>query len=101
MASSKEFVVYVCDLLKSIGPITYRQMMGEYIIYVQGKYVLTIADNEVYLKYTKEVEAELKEVILKSYYEGGPLAYQIRDFEDEDYFSKIVMTTYHHLPLKK
>ena len=34
MASSKDYLEYVLDQLSSLDNITYRAMMGEYIIYL-------------------------------------------------------------------
>lgn len=98
MASDRGYVEYICEQLHPLGKITYRQMMGEYIVYVNGKYVLTVADNEVYLKPTSAVIPLLNEVIIEPFYDGGKPAYLIRDVDDSDYLCDIVLTTYHALP---
>ena len=37
MASSKEFLEYILEQLSEVEEITYRAMMGEYIIYYKGR----------------------------------------------------------------
>lgn len=37
MASSEEFLTYVLDLTGLVGDVTYKKMMGEYLLYYKGK----------------------------------------------------------------
>ena len=37
MASSKDYLEYILDQLSVLDDITYRAMMGEYILYYRGK----------------------------------------------------------------
>ena len=39
MASSKDYLDFILDQLSELDDITYRAMMGEYIIYYRGKVV--------------------------------------------------------------
>lgn len=75
MASDLSFVLFVVDQLRPLGNISYRKMMGEYIIYINGLYLVTVADNDVYLKVTEEVLPSLKEIIYKPFYKGGSLLF--------------------------
>ena len=52
MASSKEYLKFVLDQLSSLDDITYRAMMGEYILYCQGKPVGGVFDDRLLLKAT-------------------------------------------------
>lgn len=94
MASDLSFVFFVVDQLRPLGTITYRKMMGEYIIYINGLYLVTVADNDVYLKVTEEVLPSLKEIIYKPFYKGGKPALLIRDIDDSEYLCNIVSITY-------
>ncbi len=53
MASSKDYLEYVFNQLSSLDDISYRAMMGEYIIYYQGKIVGGIYDDRFLVKPTK------------------------------------------------
>ncbi len=50
MACTTEYIDYVCDTLSPLGEIRYRKMMGDYVIYVNGKCVITACDNTAYIK---------------------------------------------------
>ncbi len=50
MATSADFIEYVCDQIKGPWEIRYRKMFGEYMVYVNGKPVLLVCDNTVYVK---------------------------------------------------
>ncbi|MBR3144867.1 MAG: competence protein TfoX, partial [Clostridia bacterium] len=53
MASSKEYLDYILEQLSGIDDISYRTMMGEYIIYYKGKVIGGIYDNRFLVKETK------------------------------------------------
>ena len=45
MSSSKDYLEYILDQLSGLDDISYRAMMGEYIIYYCGKVVGGIYDD--------------------------------------------------------
>ena len=50
MASTKEYLDFVLDQLEGIPEITYRKMMGEYILYYRGKIMGGIYDDRLLVK---------------------------------------------------
>ena len=50
MASDNDFLLYVLDLLREVNGITYRKMMGEYVLYKDGKVFGGIYDNRFLVK---------------------------------------------------
>lgn len=40
MASSKDYLEFILDQLSPLDEITYRAMMGEYILYYRGKFLV-------------------------------------------------------------
>ena len=50
MASSKEYLSFILEQLSELDGITYRAMMGEYIIYYQSKIIGGIYDNRFLVK---------------------------------------------------
>lgn len=50
MASSKEYLTYVLELLREVKGITYKKMMGEYILYKDGKIFGGVYDNRFLVK---------------------------------------------------
>ena len=64
MASSKDYLLYVLELLREIDGITYKRMMGEYILYKDDIIFGGIYDNRFLVKKTKSIlDYELKEQI--------------------------------------
>lgn len=64
MASSKDYLLYVLELLREIDGITYKKMMGEYILYKDGIIFGGVYDNRFLIKKTKSLESGgLKEQI--------------------------------------
>ena len=45
MASSKEYLQFLLDQLSDLKEITYRMMMGEYILYYRGKIAAYVCDD--------------------------------------------------------
>ena len=64
MASSKEYMIYVLDLLREISGITYKKMMGEFLLYKDSVLFGGVYDDRFLIKKTKSIEdLGLKEVI--------------------------------------
>ena len=64
MASSKDYLEYVLELLKEVEGITYKKMMGEYMLYKEGIIFGGVYDNRFLIKKTKSLEnSGLKEQI--------------------------------------
>lgn len=57
MASSKDYLLYVLELLREIDGITYEKMMGEYMLYKDGILFGGIYDNRFLVKKTKSLES--------------------------------------------
>lgn len=64
MASSIDYLEYVLDLLRDVKVITYKKMMGEYLLYKNNILFGGIYDDRLLIKKTKSVESlGLKEVV--------------------------------------
>ena len=64
MASSVDYLEYVLDLLKYVKVVTYKKMMGEFLLYKNNILFGGIYDDRFLIKKTKSVESlGLKEVI--------------------------------------
>ena len=75
MASSREYLDYVMGQLEDLADLSYRPMMGEYILYSCGKVVGGIYDDRFLLKPTKSALAIMtdsgKEILLDLPYDGA------------------------------
>ena len=57
MASSEEYLEYVLELLREVDGLSYKRMMGEYMLYKDGVLFGGVYDNRFLIKKTKSVEA--------------------------------------------
>lgn len=53
MASDLRYVQHVCDQVRDAGDVSYKKMFGEYAIYVGGKLVALVCDNQLFVKPTE------------------------------------------------
>ena len=88
MASDKEYLTYVLELLRELNGITYKKMMGEYILYKDGIIFGGIYDNRFLVKKTESSESlGLKEQI--PYPSAKPML--VVDSEDPDEIKDLVL----------
>ena len=57
MASSPDYLTYVLDLLRDVEGITYRKMMGEYLLYAEGVLFGGIYDDRFLIKKTPSLSS--------------------------------------------
>jgi len=87
MAGSNDYLLYVLDLLRDIHGITYKKMMGEYILYKNAIIFGGIYDDRFLVKKTKSLESlGLKEAI--PYPSAKPML--VVDTEDSEEIERIV-----------
>lgn len=100
MACSTEFIEFVCDVLAPLGEVRSRKMMGEYIIYVNGKCVITACDNTAFVKKLPCIAALMADAETGCAYEGAKEGY-ILDFHDRRKALKVIETLWEELPFPK
>ena len=87
MASSVDYLEYVLDLLRDIHGITYKKMMGEYVLYKNGIVFGGIYDDRFLVKKTESLKSlGLKEVIPYPTSKGMFLV----DTEDSDEIANLI-----------
>lgn len=88
MASSKDYLEYVLELLRDVESVTYKKMMGEYMLYKEDILFGGVYDNRFLIKKTKSLEnSGLKEQIP---YPSAKLMLLI-DSEDPDEIKRLVL----------
>ena len=50
MACNIDYIEHLCSLLSSLGEVRYRKMMGDYVIYLNDKCIITACDNMAFIK---------------------------------------------------
>lgn len=90
MASTKDYLEYVLELLRNVEGITYRKMMGEYLFYKDGVLFGGIYDNRFLIKNTKSNEKYDMSMVLP--YDGAKLMYLV-DTDDSELICNLVQNT--------
>ena len=101
MASSKEYLDFVLEQLSGLEEITYRAMMGEYIIYFRGKVVGGIYDDRFLVKNIKAATKLMPEAELELPYEGAKEMLLVDDIENKEFLKQLLEAMYDDLPIPK
>lgn len=101
MASSKDYLEYILDQLSGLDDISYRAMMGEYIIYYRGKVVGGICDDRFLVKPVKAAKAMMPDADLELPYEGAKEMLLVDDVENREFLRELLEAMYDELPAPK
>lgn len=101
MASSKEFFRFVVEQLSGLDDISYRPMMGEYIIYYRGKIVGGIYDDRLLVKKTKSARDLMPAAACCLPYEGAKEMLLVDEIDDKEFLSELFGVMYNELPSPK
>ena len=101
MASSKDYLEYILDQLSGLDDITYRAMMGEYIIYYRGKIVGGIYDDRFLVKPTKSSIRMMPDADMELPYEGAKEMLLVDDVENREFLRELLDAMYDELPAPK
>ena len=92
MATSKDYKDFIVEQLSFAGDITVKPMMGEYLLYYNGKLFGGIYDNRLLVKITKSNEKYRMDKVLP--YEGAKSMFLVEDSDDREKLKDIVFDTY-------
>ena len=89
MATSQEYVEFVCDQIRGTGFVRYRKMFGEYMVYVNDKPLLLVCDNQVYVKPLDALKGVLRDAPRGFPYQGAKEHY-VLDIDDREKSREVV-----------
>lgn len=98
MASSKEYLEFILEQLSGLEDITYRAMMGEYIIYYRGKIVGGIYDERFLVKPVKAALKLMPDANYESPYDGAKEMILVDDIENREFLQELFDAMYDELP---
>ncbi len=101
MASGKEYLAFILDQLSGLEEITYRAMMGEYIIYYGGKIIGGIYDDRFLVKPVKSAISLMPNARYELPYDGANEMLLVDDVDNKDFLSKLFKAMYEELPTPK
>ena len=90
MASSKEYLAFVLDQLSDLGGVTYRAMMGEYIIYYCDRVIGGIYDDRLLVKPTVSALRMMPEADMEPPYEGAKEMILVDSVDDREFLQQLV-----------
>lgn len=101
MASSKDYLDFVLEQLSELEEITYRAMMGEYIIYYRGKIVGGIYDDRLLVKPVKSAISLMPDATYELPYEGAKEMLLVDNIDNKDFLTRLFNSMYEELPAPK
>ena len=101
MSSNKEYLEFVLEQLSELEEITYRSMMGEFIIYYQGKIVGGIYDDRFLVKAVKSAISYMPLASYELPYEGGKEMLLVDDVDNKEFLTGLLNAMYEELPTPK
>ena len=101
MASSKEYLDFILEQLSELDEITYRAMMGEYIIYYRGKVIGGIYDDRFLVKNIEAAADLMPEATLELPYDGAKEMLLVDDIENKEFLRELLEAMYDELPEPK
>lgn len=101
MASSKEYLTFVLEQLSGLDGITYRSMMGEYILYFREKIVGGIYDDRLLVKPVPAAISLMPSATYELPYEGAKEMLLVDDIDNKEFLCKLFLTIYDELPAPK
>lgn len=102
MGSDQTFVDYICEQADLGEALTFRKMFGEYALYLDGKVVALVCDNQLFVKPTAEGRDILGEVTEGPPYPGAKPQLRVTDqLDDREVMKRLFLATAEALPPPK
>ena len=98
ISSSKDYLDFVLEQLSYLDEITYRAMMGEYILYYRNKAFGGIYDNRFLVKPTKSAIYMISHAPMELPYQDAKEMLLVDNIENKDFLRELVEAMYEELP---
>lgn len=101
MASSREYLDFILEQLSEVEGISWRAMMGEYLIYCKDKLVGGIYDDRFLLKSTNAAMNLMPEAEMKVPNDGAKEMLLVDNVENREFLKELFDAMYEELPAVK
>ena len=101
MASSKEYLNFILEQLSLLKDITYKPMMGEFLIYYRGRLVGGIYDDRLLVKPVKSAQSYLPQAEYSLPYEGAKEMLLVDNVDEKSFLTGSFEAMYDDLPMPK
>ncbi len=101
MASNKEYLDFILEQLSELEGITFKPMMGEYILYMHGKIIGGIYDDRFLVKPTKSAMAMMPDAERELPYEGAKEMLLVDNVDNRGFLKELLTAMFDELPAPK
>ena len=99
MSSSKSYLDFILDQLSGLDEISWRAMMGEYILYYKGRIFGGIYDDRLLVKPTASAVSMMPNAVRELPYEGAKEMLLVENVEDRAFLETLLTAMAEELPL--
>lgn len=89
MATDSEYIKFVCEQLNGNYYKSYRKMFGDYFVYINGKPILLVCDNTVYVKKVAQLDFLMQDAECAIPFDGANEWY-ILDIENQELTESVI-----------
>lgn len=101
MPSSKPYLDFILDQLSGAGDVSYRPMMGEYVLYCRGKVIGGIYDERFLVKPTRSALSMMPDAKKELPYEGAKEMLLVDNVDDRAFLRELLDALCAELPARK
>ena len=98
MASCREYLDFILEQLSGLENITWKAMMGEYILYWRGKIIGGIYDDRFLVKPTRSAAAMMPDADRELPYEGAKEMLLVDNVDNREFLAELLTAMYDELP---
>lgn len=101
MASTKEYLDFILEQLSDLDEVSFRAMMGEYILYYRGKVFGGIYDDRLLVKTVQTAVKLMPDAERELPYEGAKDMLLVDDVDNRGFLCELIENMWEELPEKK
>ena len=101
MATTQEFIAFVCDQIAGVGAVRYRKMFGEYMVYVNDKPLLLVCNNTVFVKKRPELDDLMQDADSAVPHSKARKEQYVLDIENVDLAKQVIAVLEPMTPIPK
>lgn len=101
MASSKEYLDFILEQVSELDNVSYKAMMGEFIIYYKGKIIGGIYDDRLLVKPVQSAINYIPNAVYELPYDGAKEMLLIDDVDNKEFLIGLFDAVYDDLPAPK
>lgn len=100
MATTIEYIEYVCEQIQGVGEIRYKKMFGEFMVYVNDKPIIIVCNNVPYVKKIDCIKDMMQNAETGCPYKGAKEHY-VLDIDNSEFCKSVIIELEKVTPLPK